>query len=88
MAEHIESCEFFAFPFSYRVPSEDGKSWVIRACHGMNLRDWLAAMAMSNVYTQHEMNPYKVAKYSYEVADAMIAIRGTVAPRDVKGEQG
>ena len=42
---------------------------------GMTLRDYFAAKALSNAYTQHHGNPDKVAEWAYEVADAMLAAR-------------
>lgn len=84
MAEHIESVEFFAFPFSYRVPSEDGKSWVIRACHGMNLRDWFAGQALSGLVEAYAFdltrrNPTDmadaIAVAAIAVADAILEAR-------------
>lgn len=42
---------------------------------GMTLRDYFAAKALSNAYTQHDGNPDKVAEWAYTVADAMLKAR-------------
>lgn len=42
---------------------------------GMTLRDYFAAKAMANAYTQHDGNPDMVAKWAYAVADAMLKAR-------------
>ena len=42
---------------------------------GMTLRDYFAAKAMANEYTQHNNNPDKVAEWAYAVADAMLKAR-------------
>ena len=41
----------------------------------MTLRDYFAAKAMANEYTQHDGNPDKVAEWAYAVADAMLKAR-------------
>ena len=42
---------------------------------GMTLRDYFAAKALANAYTQHDGNPDKVAEWAYAVADAMLKAR-------------
>lgn len=43
---------------------------------GMSLRDWFAGQALSNAYAHSETSPTDAAKWAYEVADAMLAVRG------------
>jgi hypothetical protein len=43
--------------------------------NGMTLRDYFAAKALANAYTQHDGNPDKVAEWAYAVADAMMKAR-------------
>lgn len=42
---------------------------------GMTLRDYFAAKAMANAYTQHDGNPNLIAKWAYEIADEMLKAR-------------
>lgn len=42
---------------------------------GMSLRDYFAAAALSNPYTEDEHSPAKVAEWAYAVADAMMEER-------------
>lgn len=42
---------------------------------GMSLRDWFAGQAMANQYTHDGGQPDKVARWAYQVADAMLAAR-------------
>jgi len=42
---------------------------------GMTLRDYFAAKALANLYTQHDSNADKVAEWAYAVADAMMEAR-------------
>jgi len=42
---------------------------------GMTLRDYFAAKAMANAYTQHDGNPNLIAKWAYEIADEMLKER-------------
>ena len=42
---------------------------------GMTLRDYFAAQAMANAYTQHDGNPNLIAKWAYEIADEMLKAR-------------
>lgn len=44
---------------------------------GMTLRDWFAGQALANTYAQHEQDPSKVAEWAYQIADAMLAARGS-----------
>lgn len=84
MADRIANGEFFAFPFSYRAPSEDGEPLVIRACHGMNLRDWFAGQALSGLVEAYAFdltrrNPTDmadaIAVAAIAVADAILEAR-------------
>jgi len=43
--------------------------------NGMTLRDYFAAKALANKYTQNENMPDKVAEWAYAVADAMLEAR-------------
>jgi hypothetical protein len=43
--------------------------------NGMDLRDYFAAKALANKYTQNENMPDKVAEWAYAVADAMLEAR-------------
>lgn len=56
-----------AFPRPYS-PSTNAQE-------GMTLRDYFAAKAMANAYTQHDGNPNIIAKWAYEIADAMLKER-------------
>ena len=49
----------------------DGSPWF----EGMTLRDYFAAKALANKYTQNENMPDKVAEWAYAVADAMLKAR-------------
>ena len=42
---------------------------------GMTLRDYFAAKALANAYTQYDGNPDKVAEWAYALADAMLKAR-------------
>ena len=42
---------------------------------GMELRDYFAAKALANRYTQDETKPDKVAEWAYAIADAMLEAR-------------
>lgn len=59
----------YAFPFE--VTTEDGKASYF--CAGMKLRDYLAAHALEKCPLNM---PSDIAKWCYEVADAMIRARG------------
>jgi hypothetical protein len=43
--------------------------------NGMDLRDYFAAKALANKYTQNENMADKVAEWAYAVADAMLEAR-------------
>lgn len=59
-----------AFPLDLKV--EDNHYWA----HGMNLRDYFAAKAMQGMQAHTStMSDDLVAKYAYDVADAMLAER-------------
>lgn len=45
--------------------------------NGMHLRDYFAAHALANGYTEHEGDPSRVAKWAYDIADAMLKARET-----------
>ena len=61
-----------AFPSGNDVTLGD---WRSHGHSGMTLRDYFAAKAMANEYTQHDGNPDKVAEWAYAVADAMLRVR-------------
>lgn len=42
---------------------------------GMSLRDYFAAKALANAYTQCEGDPDKAAEWAYQLADAMLRAR-------------
>lgn len=42
---------------------------------GMTIRDYFAAEALANAYTQHDSDPDKVAEWAYAVADSMLKAR-------------
>ena len=42
---------------------------------GMTLRDWFAGQALANRYSQDANNDKRVAKWAYQVADAMLEAR-------------
>jgi hypothetical protein len=42
---------------------------------GMTLRDYFAAKALANEYTQHNGDPNKIAEWAYALADAMMKAR-------------
>jgi len=42
---------------------------------GLSLRDYFAAKALTNLYTQCEENPDKAAEWAYQLADAMLKAR-------------
>lgn len=54
-------------------PHWDGPSG--ECFNGMTLRDYFAAKALANAYTQHDSDPDKVAEWAYAVADAMLKTR-------------
>ena len=45
-------------------------------CYGMSLRDWFAGQAMAAMVTSHTPDD-RIAQWSYQTADAMIAARAT-----------
>ena len=61
-----------AFPSGNDVTLGD---WRSHGHSGMTLRDYFAAKALANAYTQHDGNPDKVAEWAYAVADAMLKAR-------------
>jgi hypothetical protein len=58
-----------AFPLDLVVGNDH--SWG----HGMTLRDYFAAAAMTGMYARRAFEPEHMAQYAYEQADAMIAHR-------------
>lgn len=65
-----------AFP----IPLNPGQSYQGHSpCDGMLLRDYFAAKAMQGYFASpvapHRVDTYDVAKYCYEMADAMIKAR-------------
>jgi hypothetical protein len=47
----------------------------IHDLQGMTLRDYFAAKALANKYTQNATMPDKVAEWAYVIADAMLKAR-------------
>ena len=64
-----------AFP----VPINPGEPYFGHSpCDGMTLRDYFAAKAMQGYLTANHFPVDSVARWSYEVADAMLRARGNV----------
>lgn len=63
----------YAFPHNTVVVDKEGG--VIEHHKGMTLRDYFAAKALANAYTQHDSNSDKVAEWAYAVADAIMKAR-------------
>jgi hypothetical protein len=55
-------------------PNEGFNGWG-EPQEGMTLRDYFAALALANKYTQNETMPDKVAEWAYVIADAMLKAR-------------
>jgi hypothetical protein len=55
-------------------PNEGFNGWG-KPEEGMTLRDYFAAKALANRYTQDETKPDKVAEWAYVIADAMLEAR-------------
>jgi hypothetical protein len=49
-------------------------------CYGMTLRDWFAGQAMAAMVTPHTCDD-RIAQWSYQTADAMIAERAKEATK-------
>ena len=65
-----------AFPCDPFIASEPGHQSVAkRLAEGMSLRDYFAAKALANAYTQCEADPDKGAEWAYQLADAMLRAR-------------
>jgi hypothetical protein len=61
-----------AYPFTHRHPT----TGVTTSSEGMDLRDYFAGLAMQEIYQRVETGGFeRVAKLSYEMADAMMKIR-------------
>jgi hypothetical protein len=58
-----------AFPTLFIEP-EHGSGYA-----GMTLRDWFAGQALSNMYTHEAEDSTAVARWAYQIADAMLAER-------------
>ena len=63
----------YAFPHNTVVVDKEGG--IVQHHKGMELRDYFAAQALANAYTQHDGDPDKVAEWAYAVADAMMKAR-------------
>lgn len=61
-----------AFPLTEANGSNNGEP-------GMTLRDYFAAHALANEYTEHKGDPSRVAKWAYDIADAMLKARESLA---------
>jgi hypothetical protein len=56
----------YAFPNDFKYPENKG----------MSLRDWFAGQALTGVLaTSHRESPALLARWSYEIADAMLKER-------------
>jgi hypothetical protein len=64
-----------AFPRPTSTDEASERCNVFYAQDGMTLRDWFAGQALSNAYTQADVDPDRIARWSYELADAMLAAR-------------
>ena len=60
-----------AFPISKALASRDGEVRKMEVNEGMSLRDWFAGIAISGAI-QDEGTNTGIAKWAYELADAMI----------------
>lgn len=63
----------YAFPHNTVVVDKEGG--IIEHHKGMELRDYFAAKALANAYTQHDGDSFRVAEWAYAVADAMMKAR-------------
>jgi hypothetical protein len=63
----------YAFPLRGTQTDEDLEQRI----NGMTLRDYFAAAALSNEYTANDGSamPSDIAKWAYQVADAMLRYR-------------
>jgi len=61
-----------AYPYQHRHPT----TGVTTSSEGMDLRDYFAGLAMTEIYQRVETGGFeRVAKLSYELADAMLEAR-------------
>jgi len=61
-----------AYPFQHRHPT----TGVTTSSEGMDLRDYFAGLALQEIYQRVETGGFeRVAKLSYELADAMLKAR-------------
>lgn len=59
------------------APAFPAPNWYDNTPAGMSLRDYFASKAMPDIYRRVESGGFnRVAKLSYELADAMLAARG------------
>jgi len=64
-----------AFPHQLDIPNEYGIN-IRHRSRGMTLRDWFAGMAMQGMLSASEnYQTIELAKYAFDVADAMIQER-------------
>lgn len=68
----------YAFPYSVVVPTPTGSRFEI--CPGMTLRDYFAASVVaaymrSVIWSEAREPMANIARYSYEMADAMLKAR-------------
>lgn len=64
-----------AFPIPEQQFSDGVTIVSSQGAPGMSLRDWFAGQALANPYTTHESEPGRIARWAYQIADAMLAAR-------------
>jgi hypothetical protein len=65
-----------AFPIDSYMLNPNATEKEIKEAQGMTLRDYFAAAALQGILAYYiDVSPAKVAKVSYEYADAMLAAR-------------
>lgn len=65
-----------AFPI-HPASAMDGQ--LVRETQGMTLRDYFAAKAMQAFIARYEVEDESIARFSYDMADAMLAERESAA---------
>lgn len=62
-------------PHAVKVGTTPGGGDDVRLHTGISLRDYFAAAALANKFTEDEASDENVARWAYRVADAMLAAR-------------
>src|SRR5690606_29906684 len=65
----------YRFQADPAVPTDEQCMESESVAQGMSLRDYFAAKALANAYTQCEGDPDKAAEWAYQLADAMLRVR-------------